>query len=566
MLLLMIGILMADGILFLQVLEATGLVSADLNGLSYPYVKISLKHQTNAFKSAKSRCTYYMEKTLSPNWSQQIFVFDTPPKAARDPRESRNVSLQCTVKSLEKMGKDRFLGQVQIQLRDLINQKEIVGWYPLMGALGQRDVDSVDRIRGSLKMRIHYVSNYQGLIAYHQLYSERRIDSLKKTKAGMQRQLRALRLTSRQQAEARDTVTGIPALTMIGKKSKKVSKLELARDEGLMQSKIIQGVRDGTENTFKKSIGIARSVVRITRKDPKSSLVAVLDDDLRSRCETDDDIYYGEHAEAVSNAHNFDDTPEFTPPSNKDCIPIVASALVSSPKMEMKLDQNAISNSISSLRDRCGGHPLALMPPNNPSLFLSYNTSRAFYRHHAPPHAVNTVDSSMLNIKQDYANLFKLPPSVPSVIQERENTYNAALMASRHAFSKKSRRSLNNILNPGGVLTIRPITALNLSDDYTGMFIKLRYGTTIQVSETVDCRVSPVWTRDESNLCEADITTKRKRRHSLLRKKKRGTDAGPTEFADLAEIMNPLARWGRSRKVRFLLLNSMLVDTYEYVL
>jgi hypothetical protein len=100
------------------------------------------------------------------------------------------------------------------------------------------------------------------------------------------------------------------------------------------------------------------------------------------------------------------------------------------------------------------------------------------------------------------------------------------------------------------VLTIRPITALNLSNDFTGMFIKLRCGNTILISETVDCRVTPVWT-DENNVLGADlsapINSKRQRRRSLLLRKKK-SDTGPSEFADLAEIMNPLARWGRPRK------------------
>lgn len=102
------------------------------------------------------------------------------------------------------------------------------------------------------------------------------------------------------------------------------------------------------------------------------------------------------------------------------------------------------------------------------------------------------------------------------------------------------------------VLTIRPITALNLSDDYTGMFIKLRYGATTLISESVDCRVAPVWTGDENSFYEASSSVKgkshqRSRRSGLL-KRKSNSDSGPRELADLTEIINPLARWGRPRK------------------
>ena len=99
------------------------------------------------------------------------------------------------------------------------------------------------------------------------------------------------------------------------------------------------------------------------------------------------------------------------------------------------------------------------------------------------------------------------------------------------------------------MLTIRPITALNLADDYAGMFLKLRYGTTILISETVDCKVAPVWTEDENNLSAYRYanTPKKKQRKSMLIKRK-ASDTGPSELADLTEIINPLARWGRPRK------------------
>lgn len=543
----------SDFCILFQVLEATGLMSADLNGLSNPYVKLNLKYQTSSFKNL-SRSTYFVEKTLSPKWSQQIFVFDVPAKASHDPKETRNVSVCCTVKSLEKVGKDRFLGQVQVQLRDLINQQEVVGWYPLMGGLGRQDADSMDRIRGSLKMRVHYVSDYQGLISFHQLCSERRIDSLRQTKSGMQRQLRALRETAKEQAEARESLPAIPALTMSGKKNKRVSKIDLARDEGLLQSsKIIQGVRDGTEHTLKKSIGIAKSVVRGKMRGSKTRSISEVDQDLRSRCDTDDTI--NRKNELVINEHGIFDEPtrDIVPPSAKDDI---TSGAVTKPLLQVDWtsDQSDTSHSrVSALRDRCRGQPLAIITSNrNP--FPSWVISRTFYSYNAPLKPIGTLDLGQTTDKnEDFPNMLKLPPSSPSFFQAKEKRYMDALMASRQSFAKKARRSLKNIVNPGGVLTIRPITALNLSDEYTGMFIKLRYGTTIQLSQSVDCRVSPVWTReDENNLYQSDLPTKKKRRHSLLKlKRKRSLDTGPTEFADLAEIVNPLARWGRPRKVRF---------------
>lgn len=95
-------------------LEATGLRSSDLNGLSNPYVKVGLVHamkkrRVGSFANQLTRTTYYIPKTLSPQWSDQSFVFDVP-EGASDPGEIRRVSLMCVVKSAE-IGKNKFLGQ-----------------------------------------------------------------------------------------------------------------------------------------------------------------------------------------------------------------------------------------------------------------------------------------------------------------------------------------------------------------------------------------------------------------------------------------------------------------------
>ncbi len=97
-----------------EVLEATGLRSSDLNGLSNPYVKVGLLYamktrRVGAFSTKLTRTTYYVPKSLSPQWSDQSFVFDVPERAS-DPGEFRRISVLCVVKSAE-IGKNKFLGQ-----------------------------------------------------------------------------------------------------------------------------------------------------------------------------------------------------------------------------------------------------------------------------------------------------------------------------------------------------------------------------------------------------------------------------------------------------------------------
>ena len=98
----------------IEVMEATGLRSSDLNGLSNPYVQVKLtcaNKKIGYFSSKATRSTYFVERTLSPQWCYQSFVFDVPEKASSDPRETRRYSLQCIIKSYDKVIGNKFLGQ-----------------------------------------------------------------------------------------------------------------------------------------------------------------------------------------------------------------------------------------------------------------------------------------------------------------------------------------------------------------------------------------------------------------------------------------------------------------------
>jgi len=99
----------------IEIIEATGLRSSDLNGLANPFVQVKLicankTRHFGSFSSKATRSTYFVEKTLSPQWCYQSFVFDVPEKASSDPRETRRFSLQCVIKSKNKFG-SKFLGQ-----------------------------------------------------------------------------------------------------------------------------------------------------------------------------------------------------------------------------------------------------------------------------------------------------------------------------------------------------------------------------------------------------------------------------------------------------------------------
>ena len=107
-----------------------------------------------------------------------------------------------------------------------------------------------------------------------------------------------------------------------------------------------------------------------------------------------------------------------------------------------------------------------------------------------------SFNGSKSEIDHVAAAKFRLPKSFPPAMRARSMRFADLLQNSRRQFERACKRSLRAVLNPGGWLTIRPMTALYLPDSCTGMFVKLRYGPEVVISETVEARVSPTWTAD----------------------------------------------------------------------
>ena len=58
--------------------------------------------------------------------------------------------------------------------------------------------------------------------------------------------------------------------------------------------------------------------------------------------------------------------------------------------------------------------------------------------------------------KSGLSDILQLPLSAPSFVKDRERKYTEALMKSRLLFSKKAKRSLSSVVNPGGgEMTVR---------------------------------------------------------------------------------------------------------------
>lgn len=174
--------------LIVEVIEACGLQTSNhsaLSGLCNPYCSVKLeerstKLQTNLFShKSKSRKTYFIERCSNPKWSGMKFVFDVPPPAVRDPH---GYAVIVKVKDHRYIGRSRQLGRTEIHLRNLRNQNEVLGWFPLLFKSG-RGTDltnpaTAGRVRGSVKLRAQWIYETSALIDYFILLSENRIAEL----------------------------------------------------------------------------------------------------------------------------------------------------------------------------------------------------------------------------------------------------------------------------------------------------------------------------------------------------------------------------------------------------
>ena len=176
----------------IQVLEAAGLSSADVINKCNPYCEIILKGSRKS-KSLFSHVTamkktYFVEGTFSPKWVDQTFVFDVPPAAVEYTREH---AILVRIRSFRLIGQHPYLGQTTVHLRTLRNQCELVGWYPLVGRTGHRDLEDVTANwgKGSVQLRVQWVFTVPALVTYFLMLSENRLHHLQRTHEGLINQL-----------------------------------------------------------------------------------------------------------------------------------------------------------------------------------------------------------------------------------------------------------------------------------------------------------------------------------------------------------------------------------------
>ena len=99
-------------------------------------------------------------------------MFDVPPAAVVYTREH---TLQVRIREFRFIGQHPFLGQTNVYLQSLRNQRELVGWYPLVGRMGRRDLEDSQANwgRGSVKLRVQWIYTVPALVNYFLMLSEK---------------------------------------------------------------------------------------------------------------------------------------------------------------------------------------------------------------------------------------------------------------------------------------------------------------------------------------------------------------------------------------------------------
>ena len=463
-----------------EILESTGLSSDSLSGACNPYVEIKMKHggslRRSLFKKTDLKRTYYVRKSSSPTWENQSFVFDVPQEAVDNPRGH---ALNILIKNYRRFGHHKVLGRAQIDLHSLRNQEPLVGWFPLTGRTGHRELENQLSHwgRGSIRIRAQYVFSVPGLVQYYVLLSEKRLIELQARKDGLAEQLK-------QSSDA---------------EQKKIAFRDEPRSLLSMPNSSFLGAK-GT--IAQRSMSIVKKLV------PLRPLRSNLDTSLAT---SNPKKYFQKQQ-----ANDQDVSPGLQYPANLDfkSIRIGTSSmplLTHNLEDKIKHQQNVFQTEHTRLRKQritlprgglegtklevsfVGSWTVAQYLFNDEDLCFRFDDSQLTV----------SLNSNFQSTSSESADVHPICRMTRSV--EKRAT---AFQKSRNSFEQAANRSFSSILNAGGYLTIRPITAMNLPDSYTGMYVKVRCGQQTTVTKTVDARVAPVWSQSIDDRGSAQCSTR----------------------------------------------------------
>lgn len=413
-----------------------------------------------------------------------------------------------------------------IHLRNVKDQREHVGWYPLVGNIGQSGIskDPLERIRGSIRLRVQWIYDTPGLVEYYLLCTERRLETLRRRYDGLKRQLKSVQDATQQVREQEESFVSarVPALASLHKRKRGMYSNPTASEvRAEISSQYSKGIRAVTaKDQLKKKIHAARFMMKAKR---------LSDEDFKNRtskssrlenkfADENDEISFGDAIEtqashewivdSAASASVVDAYPSNTIESSSTaptCLPLCPVPCYA----QNYINSHYPNGRLLHLRWLCWQHTTnSGVEFSSCPFWTSWNIARLIVNSKAPSPKANATEQGGCD---EIDKFLMLPPATPRIIVGREKNDVCELIRSRTLFSKAARRSLGSIFNPGGgeyvrhryglpdmtcsltpracftpgthycttmppstVLTIRPITALNLPENFTSMFVKLR--------------------------------------------------------------------------------------------
>eukprot|EP00339_Tiarina_fusa_P005372 CAMPEP_0117050752 /NCGR_PEP_ID=MMETSP0472-20121206/35043_1 /TAXON_ID=693140 ORGANISM="Tiarina fusus, Strain LIS" /NCGR_SAMPLE_ID=MMETSP0472 /ASSEMBLY_ACC=CAM_ASM_000603 /LENGTH=516 /DNA_ID=CAMNT_0004764657 /DNA_START=65 /DNA_END=1615 /DNA_ORIENTATION=- len=128
------------GNLLVQVLSGRTLASKDSNGLSDPWVRLTLRDAKGNSTKGSERKTAVISKSLNPEWNESFSI----------PLNEKHCSLKVECWDKDKLSND-FMGEIEIPLSE-IDEKAKRSWFPLRTKKGAKGKDTV--VSGDLLLEL----------------------------------------------------------------------------------------------------------------------------------------------------------------------------------------------------------------------------------------------------------------------------------------------------------------------------------------------------------------------------------------------------------------------------
>lgn len=494
-----------------DVLEAVGLNPDNLNGFCNPFAEVLLKtgsaSRKSLFKKKDTRRTYFVRKTVNPTWNSQSFVFDVPEEVAS---VTRGHSLQVRVRNRRKVGRHLVMGSAAVDFHSFRDQRPLVGWFPLSSRGGGQDLENPLSHwgRGSIKLKIQWIYSIPALLDYFLLLSETRLVNLHESLAGMTHQLENKMETDERKRERLDGFKAVRINDLLSMTKqgftipgvRKFQHLEPGGDHEARDSKIFRS-SDAAVVQPQSSTQKLSKALPSTRPSAAAALSASLRDPAKYALRRIQSLSKQRLKLSRGRSRSAEDP---MPAEIEGGEPSVSQS--ASGSGHCGADGHIVVRSESEESECVTGRPV--LPFSIPT--SRWTTVRAALVRARTPHdpvtsrdhehsipqrtqTASTEDVYRSEIERLVNLKLRIPLFAPTTMSAEAKEYATKFLRSRTMFERASKRALWAVLNPGGWLTIRPMTVLNLPDTYTGMFVKLRYGSEILVSETVDAKVNPTW-------------------------------------------------------------------------